>query len=43
MINGRVHKAGRKEYTGPREQLDHHAIVEDSDFPQVEKNMQKTY
>lgn len=43
MINGRVHKAGRKEYIGPREQLDQHAIVEDNDFPQVEKNMQKNY
>lgn len=43
IINGRVHKAGRREYLGPKEQSEQHTIVEDTDFPEVKKDMQKNY
>lgn len=44
MINGRVHKAGRKEYIPPPvagQDGDKHVIVPDMDFPEVKKEMQK--
>lgn len=44
MINGRVHKAGRKEYVPPPiagQDANQHAIV--PDFPEVKKEMQKQY
>lgn len=44
VINGRVHKAGRKEYVAPPvagEDGNRHPIV--PDFPEVKKVMQKDY
>ncbi|KAK0119357.1 hypothetical protein ONS95_010809 [Cadophora gregata] len=44
VINGRVHKAGRKEYVAPPvagQDGNSHAIV--PDFPEVKKEMQKNY
>ena len=44
VINGRVHKAGRKEYLPPPiagQDHNSHAIV--PDFPEVKKEMQKQY
>lgn len=41
IINGRVHKAGRKEYIGPREQWLQHPVIEDAEFPEVKRHMQK--
>jgi imidazolonepropionase-like amidohydrolase len=44
VINGRVHKAGRKEYVPPPvagQDDDRHPIV--PDFPEVKKQMQKNY
>lgn len=44
MINGRVHKAGRKEYIPPPiagQDGNRHTIVPDMDFPEVKKEMQK--
>lgn len=44
VINGRVHKAGRKEYIAPPEHgqdANAHPIV--PDFPEVRKEMQKSY
>lgn len=46
MINGRVHKAGRKEYIPPPvagQDMNSHNIVPDMDFPEVKKEMQKNY
>jgi imidazolonepropionase-like amidohydrolase len=46
MINGRVHKAGRKEYIAPPvygQDGNRHTIVPDMDFPEVKKEMQKQY
>jgi imidazolonepropionase-like amidohydrolase len=46
IINGRVHKAGRKEYVAPPiagQDGNSHPIVPDVDFPQVKKDMQKNY
>lgn len=46
MINGRVHKAGRKEYVPPPvagQDDNRHAIVPDVEFPEVKQNMQKQY
>lgn len=45
-INGRVHKAGRKEYAAPPvagQDGDRHVIVPDLDIPEVKRNMQKQY
>lgn len=45
-INGRVHKAGRKEYVPPPvagQDGNSHPIVPDVDFPEVKKHMQKQY
>ena len=45
-INGRVHKAGRKEYVAPPiagQDGNRHVIVPDLDLPEVEKKMQKQY
>ena len=45
-INGRVHKAGRKEYVPPPvagQDGNRHVIVPDLDLPEVEKKMQKQY
>jgi hypothetical protein len=44
VINGRVHKAGRKEYVAPPvagQDYNAHKIV--PDFPEVKKEMQKNY
>lgn len=44
MINGRVHKAGQKEYVAPPvagQDGNKHVIV--PDFPQVKNTMQKAY
>jgi adenine deaminase len=44
LINGRVHKAGRKEYIAPPvagQDGNAHPIV--PDFPEVKKEMQKNY
>lgn len=46
IINGRVHKAGRKEYIPPPiagQDDNKHPIVPDMDFPEVKKDMQKNY
>ena len=46
LINGRVHKAGRKEYIPPPvagQDKNSHVIVPDVDFPEVKKEMQKNY
>ncbi|KAF2806424.1 isoaspartyl dipeptidase-like protein [Mytilinidion resinicola] len=46
MINGRVHKAGRKEYVAPPvagQDANQHNIVPDMEFPEVKKAMQKAY
>lgn len=46
MINGRVHKAGRKEYVAPPvsgQDGNSHPIVPNVDFPEVKKQMQKQY
>ncbi|KPI42234.1 uncharacterized protein AB675_9486 [Cyphellophora attinorum] len=46
VINGRVHKAGRKEYVAPPvagQDGNSHPIVPDMDFPEVKKDMQKSY
>lgn len=46
VINGRVHKAGRKEYIPPPvagQDNNSHPIVPDMDFPEVKKDMQKNY
>lgn len=46
MINGRVHKAGRREYVAPPvagQDGNAHPIVPDVDFPEVQKQMQKQY
>ena len=45
-INGRVHKAGRKEYHPPPvagQDGNSHVIVPDLDLPEVKKEMQKQY
>ena len=45
-INGRVHKAGRREYIAPPvfgQDGNRHVIVPDFDHPEVEKKMQKQY
>ncbi|KAH0175190.1 hypothetical protein KCU67_g367, partial [Aureobasidium melanogenum] len=45
-INGRVHKAGRKEYTPPPvagQDNNSHIIVPDMEYPTVERAMQKQY
>jgi len=44
VLNGRVHKAGRKEYIAPPvagQDANYHPIV--PDFPEVKKEMQKNY
>lgn len=46
MVNGRVHKAGRKEYMPPPvagQDQNRHVIVPDVEFPEVKKSMQKQY
>lgn len=46
VVNGRVHKAGRKEYLPPPiagQDGNAHPIVPDVDFPDVKKQMQKQY
>jgi imidazolonepropionase-like amidohydrolase len=46
IINGRVHKAGRREYVPPPiagQDHNKHPIVPDVDFPEVKKQMQKQY
>ena len=46
VINGRVHKAGRKEYVPPPvagQDANSHVIVPDVEFPEVKKEMQKNY
>jgi cytosine/adenosine deaminase-related metal-dependent hydrolase len=46
VINGRVHKAGRKEYVAPPiagQDGNSHVIVPDMEFPEVKKEMQKNY
>lgn len=44
VINGRVHKAGRKEYVAPPVAgQDHNAHPIVPDFPEVKKDMQKNY
>jgi len=46
MINGRVHKVGRKEYIPPPiagQDGNQHPIVPDVDFPEVKVAMQKAY
>jgi imidazolonepropionase-like amidohydrolase len=44
IINGRVHKAGRKEYVQPPiAGQDHNAHPIVPDFPEVKKEMQKNY
>lgn len=45
-INGRVHKAGRKEYVPPPvagQDGNSHVIVPDLDLPEVKRDMQKQY
>lgn len=45
-INGRVHKAGRREYVAPLvagQDGNGHVIVPDLDIPEVKKQMQKQY
>lgn len=45
-INGRVHKAGRKEYVPPPiagQDDNRHPIVPDVDLPEVKREMQKKY
>ncbi|KAK6384033.1 hypothetical protein LTR65_009883 [Meristemomyces frigidus] len=45
-INGRVHKAGRKEYIPPPvagQDGNRHVIVPDMDLPEVKRDMQKQY
>lgn len=45
-INGKVHKAGRKEYKSPPvagQNDNRHVIVPDMEFPEVQKAMQKQY
>lgn len=45
-VNGRVHMAGRKEFTPPPvsgQDGDRHVIVPDMEMPEVEKKMQKSY
>lgn len=42
-INGRVHKAGRKEYIPPPVAGEHSAIVPDMEYPDVQRAMQKNY
>jgi cytosine/adenosine deaminase-related metal-dependent hydrolase len=44
VINGRVHKAGRKEYIPPPVAgQDHNSHVIVPEFPEVKKEMQKNY
>ena len=44
VINGRVHKAGRKEYVAPPVMgQDNNAHVVVPDFPEMKKQMQKNY
>lgn len=46
VINGRIHKAGGKEYVAPAiagQDDNKHTIVPDVDFPEVKKAMQKQY
>jgi len=46
LLNGRVHKAGRKEYIQPPvagQDGNSHPIVPDLEFPEVKKDMQKNY
>ncbi|GAB7352296.1 hypothetical protein MBLNU459_g2750t1 [Dothideomycetes sp. NU459] len=46
VINGRVHKAGRKEYVAPPvagQDGNVHPIVPDVEYPDVKKKMQKQY
>jgi len=46
VINGRVHKAGRKEYVAPPvagQDGNKHVIVPNVEFPEVKKSMQKEY
>lgn len=46
IINGRVHKAGRKEYIPPPiagQDENRYPIIPDVEFPEVKKEMQKQY
>jgi hypothetical protein len=42
-INGRVHKAGRKEYIPPPVAGEHSVIVPEMEYPDMKKAMQKNY
>ena len=46
VINGRVHKAGKKEYVPPPiagQDDNSHVIVPDMDYPEIKKPMQKNF